>query len=127
MPSRAALVFPGQGAFDKSRFRSGTLHEELEYVLASIASSPLESQAAVTARRLAESLREQVPTTPAAMSLFVFAASVANFVALEEWGVRPADTRTAAPGICCGSPPRTRPSPCWRSCYGGGRMSRPNC
>jgi acyl transferase domain-containing protein len=88
--SRAALVFPGQGAFDMSSFRSGALRADLDFVLASIASSPLESPAADTARRLAAGLREQFPTTPAATSLFVFAASVANFVALEEWGVRPA-------------------------------------
>ena len=88
--SRAVLVFPGQGEFDMSPFRSGALRADLEFVLASIASSPLESPAADTACRLAKSLRDQFPTTPAAMSLFVFAASVANFVALEGWGVRPA-------------------------------------
>src|SRR3989454_907949 len=88
--SRAVLVFPGQGEFDMSPFRSGALRADLEFVLASIASSPLESPAADTARRLAKTLRDEFPTTPAAMSLFVFAASVANFAALEEWGVRPA-------------------------------------
>src|SRR5688572_652628 len=82
-------MFPGQGALRASTSHNGVPRARFESVLTRIASSTPDSKGAEVTRQLATSLRQQAPNTPAELSLFVYAGSIAHHLSLEDNGVHP--------------------------------------
>jgi acyl transferase domain-containing protein len=70
---RAAVVFPGQGSLQPKPFRTGALRSSFSQVADEIGAPGNYSC-----------------TTPESLSLFVFAAAVAHYRALQDQGLRPA-------------------------------------
>jgi acyl transferase domain-containing protein len=73
------VIFPGQGSLHRAPFKTGVLRARLDEVIEEIGS----------AGDIAGSLCDGSHTTPEMLSLFVFAASVSHYRALQTLGLRP--------------------------------------
>jgi acyl transferase domain-containing protein len=87
--TRPAVVFPGQGTLEGSKFRTGALRAEFRRVLEEVRPAGERLAEWGESGDVVELLLEQRPSTAGSVALFVFAASVAHYRALVAQGERP--------------------------------------